>query len=252
MLIRKIVLLCVSMFLSLTAICQDFDLIFQNLPDVGAFAKYRFKSIKENGKISEWGWTFSVTKKELIDGEECLLIEIFPFRFKTLTTKTGTLGIFLKKETNEKERENFLFRAKKVMFAQVGKEPYEVEKSVLEMLREDSKDFKYEKVEKLKEKKIVEFKDKIKREVLVFDSEITFYENDGEKQKYFGIKEMSKDVPFYLVKEEFTIHKIGKSGEIKKTTKSLVELTDFSYDGAKSAFLGKKMKKKGIWGIIFD
>lgn len=240
------------MFLSLTAICQDFDLIFQNLPDVGAFAKYRFKNIKENGKILEGEWTVSVTKKELIDGEECLLIEIFPFTFKALTTKTGTLGIFLKKKTNQEERENFLLRAKKVMFAQVGKAPYEIEKSVLEMLREDSKDFKYEKVENLREKKVVEFRDKIEREIVIYDSEITFYESDGEKQKLFGTKEMSKDVPFYLVKEEFTIQKIGKSGEIKKTTKGLVELTDFSYDGAKSAFLGKKMKKKGIWGIIFD
>lgn len=249
---KKVLLISLFFLLPIFAYCQDFDLIFQKLPDVGAYAKYKYKNIKEDGKIKEGEWTVSVTRKEIINGAECLLVEIYPFSFKTLTMKIGTLGIMLKKEANEQEKKNFILRAKKVMFAQEGKEPYEVEESVLQMLRDDSKDFKYEKIENEKERKTVEFKDKIKREVVVYNSNITFTEDDGEKQKLIGVKEMSPEIPFCLVREEYVIKKIGKNGEIKKTIQSLIELTDFSFAGAKSAFPEGKMKKKGFWGIIFS
>ena len=249
---KKIALITILFFLQIFIYCQDFDLIFQKLPDVGAYAKYKYKNTKNNGKVEEGEWTVSVTKKEIIDGAECVLVEIYPFVFKTLTVKTGTLGIMLKKEATEQEKKNFILRAKRVMFAEEGKEPYEVDESVLQMLRDDSNGFKFEKVEKEKERKTVEFKDKIKREVVIYDSNITFDEDDGDKQKLTGTKEMSADIPFCLVREEYVIQKIGKNGEIKKTIKSVVELTDFSLTDAKSAFPNRKMKKKGFWGIIFS
>lgn len=239
-------------FIPLFALCQDFDQIFQDLPEPGAFVKYKYKNTKDDGEVTEGNLTVSVTGKEIIDGEECLLVEVYPFVFKALTLKQGTLGIFLKKNQSEQERKNFILRAKKVMFAQEGKEPYEVDESVLRMLREESKSFNYEKVEKEKERKIVEFKDKIKREVVVYDSKVVLNEGDGEKQKISGFKEFSKEIPFGVVKEEYVIQKIGKNGDVKKTIKSTIEIVDFSLTDAKSAFQGKKMKKKGFWGIIFS
>ncbi|MCX7830122.1 MAG: hypothetical protein N2445_03555 [Acidobacteria bacterium] len=250
--IKKLIIAAFSAGFSLLFFCQDFDLIFKNLPDVGAYAKYKYKNSRENGKTAEGDWTVSVTNREKIDGEEYFLVEIYPFVFKTLTTKKGTLGIFLKKEANGDEKKNFMLRVKRVMFAEEGKEPYEIDESLLQMLKDDSRDFKVEKIEKERERKFVEFKDKIKMEVVVFDSEVTFEEYDGEKQNLAGIKEISPQVPFELVKEEYEIKKIGKNGQVKKTIKSVVELVDFSFTGAKSAFPQKKMKKKGFWGIIFS
>lgn len=249
---KKTAFISFLFFLSLLSYCQDFDLIFKKLPNVGAYAKYKYKNTKEDGKIIEGELTVSVTKKEIIEGVEYVLVEIYPFTFKALTMKTGTLGIMLKVDANEQENKNFILRAKKVMFAQEGKEPYEVEESVLQMLRDDSKNFKLEKVEKERERKIVEFKNKIISEVVVYDSDLTFYEEDGDKQNLTGTKEISADIPFCLVREEYIIKKIGKDGKIKKTIKSVTELTEFSDKDAKSAFPDRKMKKKGFWGIIFS
>ncbi len=233
-------------------LCQDFDQIFHELPEPGAFAKYKYKNSKDNGEVAEGDWIVSVTRKEIIDGEEFLLVEIYPFVFKVLREKRGTLGILLKRNPDGQEKKNFILRAKKVMFAEEGKEPYEIDESVLQMLRDGSKDFKIEKLEKEKERKKVEFKDKKEREIIVYSSEITFEEDDGDRQILKGTKEYSKEVPFGLVREEYLITKLGKNGEVKKKIKSIVELIDFSFTSAKSAFQERKMKKKGFWGIIFS
>lgn len=235
----------------LPCIAQDYDRILSELPPIGSYAEYKITDMKDE-KSTTKTVKVSVTKKEVVDGDECLFIEIYPFAIKIITTKVGTLGILLKKDATLEEKKNFILRSKKIFFAEEGKEPYEVERSVLDMLKSESKDFKIEKNEREVERKLVEFKDKVKREVRVIESKIVLLDNDGEKHIYKGTIEISKEIPFGLINEDFIVKKFGKKGECKKVFKSKIELIDFSYEGAKSAFPDKKIKKKGLWGIIFS
>ncbi len=218
---------------------------------MGSYAEYKMTKISSK-ETTESEVKVSVTKKEVIDNKEYNLVEIYPFTFKAMTVKTGTLGILLKKNASDEEKKNFILRAKKVYFAQDGKEPYEVDESVLHLLTSESNDVKYTKEEKEEKREVVEFKDKIKREVITLNSHIIFEEKDGDKKESKGKIEISKNVPFQLVSEDFIEKKIGKNGELKRVRKNKIELIDFSFTGAKSSFPENNIKKRGVWGIIFS
>jgi hypothetical protein len=238
-------------FISFNYFCQDYDRILKELPPVGSYAEYKMTKIGSK-ETTESRVKVSVTRKQVIDKEEYDLVEISPFTFKAMTVKSGTLGILLKKNASDEEKKNFILRAKKVYFAPEGKDPYEVDESVLHLLTLESNDVKYTKEEKEEKREVVEFKDKIKREVITLNSHIIFEEKDGDRKESKGTIKISKDIPFQLISEDFIEKKIGKNGELKRLKENKIELIDFSFSGAKSSFPENNIKKKGVWGIIFS
>lgn len=234
---------------SFNIFAQDFETLFENLPEVGSWAIYKVTTIS-GGETKVYNMKISVTRKEIVDGDECFLVELYPFSFKMITLRTGTLGLLLKKNATQEELKNFVLRTKRIFFYQDGKDPFEVDLSLVEKIREASKDIKFFKEIISSEKEEREIKGKF---FTIEAFKVKIFEENSNKEKievFEGVIRKCKDVPFNVISEEFEIKKEDTKKVKIKEKFFKVEVVDFGYLGAISVFPQNGIKKKGLFGIL--
>jgi hypothetical protein len=242
-----IVLFCVH------ASSQDIGLFLESVPRVGSWAEYKVSIENSSGKTREYILRLAVTNSVKMDGQEYVLVEASPQKF--LREKGGTLGLYLKAKPDGGEVSNIFLRARSIQYAPKNGEPYALDEFILGEIKAASKDFDVKRAIKIKEKKTGDLTGGKK-------CEITIEEREGLVDGSFGcsrlkVKEkgdvsLCADVPFGIVEANLLDEIYDSSDKIEKTKIIKIKLQSWGFDGAKSVFPDKDLKRKGIWGIIFS
>jgi len=230
---------------------QDLSTFLKELPEPGAWVRYRITKQKDGGPEVK-PLELSVTGSSVVNREPYLRLEVWPYKFHG--HENGTLQMLIKARPTEKEALNPFLHTLSVAYSDPKEEAFRLSDGALGLLRSQAENVEIH--QELFDTGVVEAVEaggggpvrcRKQRRVTTVRTRLLGKTVETTED---GIYWFSDRVPFGLAKAEIT-RTVAKKGET--TTRRIIVLAeDFAFSGAVSRFAAPPEKEKGILGLLFD